>query len=414
MFASLVGLVTVLVMFTVLAPSGGLFVLSAETSRLEFRVRSKSRADIILDGVVVQSRGTPVVGEFGEPGEVFCYSGVFTPPLDSLVELTVEQGAPRLRVTALNEGLLSRAIVRARPNEPTVLGRRTARSINGVADTAGLGDPATGQADPQKARLSFNGERITLQNNNSSFDLDEFSPAQSAAMSLQLIDPESQPGNLQVGDLTLDLPVDVFSDARCANEDGSTPSKFATRTNPINLNGPAIIGRKLRPIEGNDVVLEEIPFIRSSVEIIIRQVLCKERFAILGDAASFQADRECKRIYRVDNDRIDLPPGSAITGRVDNDIASDFYGQVTFEDGRYQVQASTEAEAFQVLRPGAGGRISDANQVSVPLLGRLLLEPWLIVMASIFFTLSGLVLGILQIEDQDNLLGPADQDQAKS
>lgn len=442
MFISAFLLIMCAGLFYFLKPSGGLFILSAETSRLDYLVENSARAEILLDGVLVRSNGFDVVDalkhpqtnsgsadkqikptESSDPSEkhdseqagqasgnaddqkvvipsefpdYFCYTGVLTPSFGTRVELAVLDGVQSLSVDA------GQSVQRPKQNSSSASRRSRRRGEDTSSPTNEQGTAFEGAL----ATLSFNDRYLVLAADHSVHPGFE---AHDTDLDLLLLDePEDSNDRLPVapaiGDFPLSGPVIVTADPACPRASAGAPA-FASRQAPITVDGPSVIGRKLRTIGDETVVDEDIPYIRGDVEIVIRQALCFERFFPSDNGVSGNQMRGCKRIYHVDTDSLSLPPGSAITGVARGGFSSDFFGQITFEDGRYAAHISTEADSFRVLRPGAGGTFENANLLSVPFLTRILLEPWLIILTTIFFTLSGLVLGILQIEDEDNLTG---------
>ncbi|WP_424975699.1 hypothetical protein [Dinoroseobacter sp. S124A] len=389
MFLSLFCLMVLSLVFWIIFPSGGLFVVTAQTSRLDYEVTSAERSEIAVQGALVQVGSdwvvdaaqletvTDEVPAIADHAAAYCYRGVIRPGPATRVELSFEGGEQVLRIDAVQ------------PDAERIESYGT---------------------------LSYN-DRDLMLNADRLAQLDAGGPAADPLAAL-LLDPLSEGEDLasdglqpqRVGEFPLTAPFTLVSDPACAElirEDMGEGSgaAFATRSAPMTIDGPAVIGRKLRQVSGLIVVDDDIPHLSGQVEVIIRQALCVELIATIWETGFAEYDKACRRIYRVEAEPIALPPGSALTGVVtpwsEPEAPSQFYGQVSFEDGRYTVDVATEADSFKVLRPGAGGRLQDSNIVSVPFIDRVLLEPWLILCASLFFTFSGLVFGILQIEDED-------------
>ena len=396
MFASFVGLVISIITFAVLYPSGGLFVLSAETTRLEYEASGQTRGEIWLDGVLIRAGGKQVVDANAHPAapgimvdpvptvsttrEYFCYTGAVTPGAGAWVELTLLDGAQFMQITPAPE-------------------------------------PNPGDAVPKPTTLRFNGRALALTNEHQTRSESSADASVNALMLVPQGNSDDNSQGLDFGDFELPGRIEIFADPDCKTEE-RLPQGFGRNGDLITIDGPAILGRKLRRIAGDYVVDDGIPFLTGSVEVFISQVLCANRlFSLIS--ANAQLDGDCDRIYRIEAEPMTLPAGAAILSEIQEEASEEandtelqatlapFFGQVVFDDGRYHVNASTEAESFFVLRPGTGGKLQDGNALSVPFIDRVLLEPSLIILTSVFFSLSGLVLGILQIENADSPDRPA-------
>ena len=400
MFASLAGLAICAVVFARLYPSGGLFVLSLETTRLDYEASGEDRAEIWLDRVLVMSDGVPLlvdheqaegadgnlaapVGRDGAAMTVsshpqhFCYTGAVTPGPGTRVELTLRDGRQFMKITPPD--------LRAEeePPKPTFL-RHNGQKLVWAPSPPQDGDAAAA---------------------GSAQDVED---VVSALLDVGGTWAGEEP---DIGDFDLSGEVQISADPDC-EDDTSRPSGFALHT-PIFFSGPAVLGRFLREEEGAYLVDEDIPYLEGTVEVIISQVLCRDR--LLGGTRKQEGQNNvaCPRIYRLETDPVPLPPGAALRSEIllepargwvttePDSIPAPFVGHVLFDEGRFIVNASTEADAFIIVRPGTNGKRSDGNVLSVPFMDRILLEPSLVILASLFFALSGLLLGILQVEDED-------------
>lgn len=387
MFVSLAGLLVTAASFFWLYPSGGLFVLSAETTRLDYEASGQARGEIWVDGVLVRAGTTWVVdtskykqvpereGGPDQPPtvltlpEYFCYSGFVRPAAGARVELAFLRGTQIMRIT-----------------------------------------PDPKKEGATSATLSFEQQDLALTARHDTRPDPRPEPEANALMLAPLDGDEG----VEPGAFKLDSSVELYADPGCEVV-AQGAQGFGIGGQAITIEGPAILGRKLRHADEKDLVDDDIPILRGTVEVIIRQVLCIERLKRAFNKEPQRYGGGCERIYRIEAEPIALPPGSTLLSRTSEPAHDDvgviappmvdkpalFYGQVEFRDGVYVLNASTEADRFIILRPGAGGTLRDGNALSVPFIDRILLEPWLILFASAFFALSGLVLGILQVEDED-------------
>ncbi|MEM0921539.1 MAG: hypothetical protein AAGI13_00735 [Pseudomonadota bacterium] len=432
MFLSLICLVASSLLFWMLYPSGGLFVVNVETSRMDYDVTGVSRNEIAVEGAIVQVGQSWVVDRIASQEDpqgpfsalthpaAYCYTGILTPRPGTRVELAVEEGMQVLRISPSDFV----------PDPPPSL-RETRPGPNRSPDGPQMPSfDADGEEGARFATLSYNGRDLFV------FDgqgrpppyPDPDAKAEEEAedpLNLLLLPPETESTGstarasvdqtLFVGDFPLNNAVTVTADPICAAHkaalDGRTDVQdgdfvtFATRAKPITVAGPAVVGRKLRTKNETTIVDDDFPHLGGDVEVLIREVLCLNLLSSQWFNGIDAENRGCRRIYRVATEPVSLPPGSALTATLNTqreERPSFFFGQVSYEDGRYEVGVSTEADIFKILRPGSGGQLDNSNIVSVPLIDRILLEPALILFASLFFTFSGLVLGILQIEDDDN------------
>lgn len=399
MFASLIGLVTSFLTFYMLYPSGGLFVLSVETTRLDYEASGQNRGEIWLEGVLIRAGGKQVVDAAAHPAlgpkpsdavptvetaaDYFCYTGAITPGPASRVELTILDGAQFMKITP-------------------------------PAD-----EPKDGDAGPKPTTLRLNGQKLVRTNDHKTRPaLPEIEPINALLLVPQPDSDEDTAASedksgLDVGDFELPGTIDISADPECAKVVHRSQG-FGTGGAVITIDGSAALGRKLRPVDsGGYVVDDDIPYLRGTVEVMISQVLCGERLFDFLSAGKQRDGAGCDRIYRIEAEPMTLPPGAAVVSEIEaepqqwrfakkpENPPAPFFGQVTYQDRRYFVNASTEADNFIILRPGQGGTLDDSNVLSVPFIDRVLLEPTLIIFVSLFFALSGLVLGILQVEDKE-------------
>lgn len=396
MLFALVWLLTSVAVFAVLMPSGGLFVFSVETTRLDFDASEQERGEIWLDGVLIRAEEKQVVDAAAHPGapgkvidpaptvgshrDYFCYTGAVMPGDGTRVEIAMLNGRQIMQISS----------PRKPSDSPALVPRPTTLSFNGqeLALTAAHAvRPGTRQGSAADVLFDFGSDEGDV-----------------------AADDES---GLDFGAFELQGPVVITADPAC-EEAASERQGFAI-LDPITIDGPAILGRKLHPQAGARIVDTDIPHLQGSVEVIISQVLCWERLLSFIQMWSSHEKISCKRIYRIEAEPMTLPPGSSLlsvvsdpppSGQGDRVPGLDGYsarvfGQVYFREGRYMVNASTEADQFIILRPGTQDDLEDGNVLSVPFMDRLVLEPLLVIFASAFFALSGLLLGILQVEDED-------------
>lgn len=467
-FGTLVLLICAILLFVFLYPSGGLFVTKVETTRLEYDVTNENRSEIRLQGVLISAKGGDVVDVSQHEAKTndivekiknivsaffrvfwqewssstlsaqaitvetrpdyFCYSGIVKPLLDSRIEMDIDDGKQVLRISNV------RPSIAVRPPWLIWLMQKIGKDEEDTQPANAKGTLAT---------LSFNGQDLAVR------DSHQDPPEKTKPTDPNTEEPEGlmlKPLNFDdvsdpvdmIGEFAIKGPITISQDPGCAQERGENAA-FASPLTPVTIDGPAVIGRKLRTVGGATVADDDLPVIKGETEILIRQVLCWKlfspaRFFASDRSVSGDQDRSCTRIYPTNTEPVSFPAGSAFYGTETNwfpeplaewfDRRNDptyywsaspshFYGQVEFKDGRYHANLSAEANRFHILRPGAGGTTDNSNVVSVPFLTRVLLEPSLVVLTSLFLAFCGLILGILQIErdeerSQTNTGKPAD------
>ncbi|WP_299918360.1 hypothetical protein [uncultured Roseobacter sp.] len=383
----LVSLVTVplliaIVLFAFAPTKGGLYIIGAETSRIQYQVNSPERARMMLYGVNVKIGNSFVVrtGDFPKldnmgPTEIavpnppeHCFWGELSPLNKTFVELSVEKGVQQLRLFA----------------------------------------------DPMSP-IESQGPLATLTLPGIDFKIEGQEEEGSRDDSLVLDDQPLLEDIVLAGEIQITPAPECNMNGLTARVFGFPTRGFATLAEPAYIDGPGELGRRsiatkrvektvdwLGILRASPVttVAGDLDYVSGEVEVFVRPFFCTEKIVqLLGPK---EKRTGCKDIYRLDSEPLKIPSGSAIRGivRADRqDETSVLYGQVYFDGAVYQVSGSTEAEGLEMLRPGSGATRESSNVLSVSLLERVALEPLLIILTTAFFTLLGILVGILQIEN---------------
>ncbi|APX14311.1 hypothetical protein [Tateyamaria omphalii] len=171
---------------------------------------------------------------------------------------------------------------------------------------------------------------------------------------------------------------------------------FALPEEPVVIDGTGIIGRGFTP-NANAVQASmralDLEYIAGEIDIVMRENICFDRLR----------GRSCPNVFRLESDPVPIPASSALTGLGENGPVQ-MVGQAFFEDGRYVVQASMNARKLVINQPSPfNWEATQQSLLGVSWLDRILIEPLLVVSASVFLTLLGITLGVLQIEVHDEL-----------
>lgn len=333
--------------------AGGLYLVTAETSRFEYKVTLPDRSLVYVDAVLVRS-GDNFVMEADAEGIIesdFCFSGYVRPSQGVFMEFGVSQARQRLRI--YRDGDAPQA------------------SVAPLA-VLELSDQPYVLWDPANPRVT--------------------APAASGLV----LDQE-----MSVGDLALQHEIEITNAPDCFEDGTQNRVSFAPRSEPISIDGPGHLGRSLMTTEDLTAVRsDEWVFIEGEIDILLREVLCWQRLSLSS------WNTACTRLFRTQSDPMPIPSGSALVGHFvenGNRMTSDLLGQAYFDGEMYRVNISTEAEGLSILRPGAGANLTNSNSLSVSLFERLSLEPLLVAVTTLFIGLTGLIVGVLQIESDAEL-----------
>lgn len=212
--------------------------------------------------------------------------------------------------------------------------------------------------------------------------------------------------DIELGGLTLDGVVQIRADPACFEQMGIETEAFASRQEPIFIEGPGQIGRQLRRSEGPEcsrgdpecnktsslwALEERRSYLKGSIDILARQSICWRRFWLGGP---------CPGIVRLNADPVAMPAGASVAGGISkNALApSILNGQVYFDGQMYQLDASTNANWITMTFPTDTEGGSASSELRLSLLDRLLTDAWILIAFTVCLTLLGWLLSILQIE----------------
>ncbi|KPA21268.1 hypothetical protein shim_27330 [Shimia sp. SK013] len=361
---------------------GDYFLIEAETSRFEYQVTNSEQAMLFVSGVRITSGNKEVVRKSPDSAEVtdaHCVSGHLEPQHGAVMEFDVLNGLQRLQIRA------------AKGDEYKKRQTYFDRFLNWTRVFIATG-PSARQFVPNKelvplAALDFAGAEYVIS-------------GADAPVDVFLLDKE-QP----TGSLTFDQHVVIVEDESCRKSENAdsgardepkakqTEVAFGPRGEPIPIDGPGYIGRRLvANTDGNWRPSTDLEFTSGSIEILVRETLC-------GPLTMLSATG-CRRVYRPNRDATPIPGGATLRGlqkASGKEFTSLMWGQVHFDGEMYKVNVSTEAYAVDMIQPGGPSRVA-GNRLSLTLFDRLFVEPALVIAVTFFAAVIGWILSILQIE----------------
>ncbi|XKD82456.1 hypothetical protein ACIRQ6_18080 [Algirhabdus cladophorae] len=335
--------------FFVQGSNTALFVVEATTSRLQFKTATPERSSIFVQNVNLQSGNAFLKDNTKTDPQAFCFSGYVTPLKGATLDFGVLEGRQNLRIL---------------PEDGQAAG-----SVSFLTNGWALVD----LADPQVGR------------------------SEGSESTQDLLNPGAQPT-----DMVLTDAINIAASELCQSADTSTGvSGFAPRAEPISVDGGGSLGRGLRISGAGQLLVDtDLQFISGRIQTVVRQVLCQETFFTLWGRAP---NTSCNRVYVLSGAPLTIPSGSALRGvTTDSDIRETavLFGQAYFDGEMYQVNVSTEAQHLEIIGPGATDRQQRINQLSISIFDRASSEPWLVAITGLFLTMTGLIVGILQVEDR--------------
>ncbi|MEO1732400.1 MAG: hypothetical protein AAFR45_02045 [Pseudomonadota bacterium] len=374
---------------------GGLYLIEASTSRLEYEVTDPERSRIFLNGALVstekgfvqESGGDLLAEDILKQG--FCVFGYIVPAQGATLEFDIYQGAQLLTISK------TRA--------------EDARNASKGADkTAGDAAPSEGRT-PESGSSSQSGDAAsdraivaTLEQSEKSYIVYDFAaPPVTDSNGEGSNDGAAQDLSLVLGQPPLPLEgfVEVTEDPGChpdRSKDGLL-GVFAPRSDPVYIGGPGLLGREVVVTEqGRQIARDPLTYTKGAISVIIRETLCLGR--LYG--------QPCSRIFNPEVPPMPIPAGASVWGLsdfADKNSRSYLQGQLFFDDGLYTVSLSTAAQGFSVLLPNSDGRVENSNDLSVSIADRLRYEPVLVVLFAIVLTTTSLLVGLFQIDPSKRL-----------
>lgn len=363
--------------FGLMSPNS-LFIIDAKTTRIQFQPQTPTFPNIPVSGVNLQN-GDFFLQAFsaennGEPLEgpqSRCFLGEIAPRQGTIVELDVINGQQFMRLNA--------------------------------APAADTGEAVAGTVqslDRTWKFYQFSESKIREEAPRSQFDLGagpKELPLQNIAMAT---------GSADCADTT-----------RFKGNDGR-PISFAPKIDPISIDGAATLGRGVRFVVPKDA--PDVPtvidlgdeVISGNVQVMVRQSICLRSVLSLPIrilSREWPLHSNCENVYKLQSDALTIPTGTAIRGlerrwfwqpRTDgNTPATRMFGQVHFDGEMYQVSLSTGAKHLEIIYNWGRADAHSSDLLSISFFDRARAEPWLILITSLFITMTGLIVGILQIED---------------
>lgn len=314
-----------------------IFLVNAETNKLTYQATGRRISEIPVQNVLVIADNDRVLNTSipasALPKTAFCYEGTIIPAKGTLVEIGIREGRQQIQFSGADDAPYTVRLSRE------------------------LGD----------------------------FELEDQLPHQAE-------DALTLDGGFK-GFLPLNGRVTAtFQDACVDRDDKFDGTPFATRIQPISIEGSGSIGRKvdITP-DGNEVFDPENAFFSGTIDLLGRATFC---------AAWFQR-QFCDSTYRLPSDQIEIQIGAALRG---DDPAAQMNGFAYYDDGLFKVSASIQSKELKIFAPSAA-QITQGSTISfgVSTIERILADPFIGSTLPILLWLFGIMMAILQIEVHEGL-----------